>query len=137
MNPDIARQLQALCQAVLLGGALGVVYDGMRVLRRSFLRPAVDWTLDLLFWVLATAALFRFSHHAWDGQIRLYGALFCIMGGAAYFWGISPVFLPPVLLLARIIRRLLGFLSLPGHLAVRVFRRFKKFVKNIFSFLRK
>ena len=137
MSPDIARQLQGLCQAVLLGGAMGLVYDGMRVLRRSFSRAPVDAALDLLFWILATAALFRFSQRAWAGQIRLYGAVFCMLGGAAYFWGVSPLLLPPALLLARIVRKFLGLLSLPARLAARLFKRFEKNAKYIFSFLRK
>ena len=31
MTADIARQLQALCRAVLMGGGLGVLYDLMRI----------------------------------------------------------------------------------------------------------
>ena len=39
MTADIARQLQALCRAVLMGGGLGVLYDLMRIVRRRFPHP--------------------------------------------------------------------------------------------------
>ena len=90
MSTDIALQIQGLCRAVLLGGTLGVVYDLMRIVRRRCPHPILGSVLDFLFWLGATAALFCFSHDAWEGQVRLYGALFCLLGGCAYFWGVSP-----------------------------------------------
>lgn len=33
MTVDVAQQSRALCQALLLGGAMGVTYDLFRVLR--------------------------------------------------------------------------------------------------------
>jgi len=134
MTVDIARQLQGLCQAVLLGGALGVVYDLMRVLRRRVPLPFLGGILDFLFWVAATAALFRFSQSAWDGQIRMYGAVFCFLGGALYFWGVSPVVLGVLSFLADVLTRLLGILTFPGRLVRRLFKRFGKIAKNIFPF---
>lgn len=137
MTVDIARQLQGLCQAVLLGGVLGVVYDLMRVLRRRVPLPFLGGMLDLLFWAAATAALFLFSHRAWDGQIRLYGAVFCFLGGALYFWGVSTLVLGIVTFLADVLIRILGILTLPGRLLGRLFKRFGKIAKNIFPFKEK
>lgn len=134
MSVDIARQMQGLCQAVLLGGALGVMYDVMRVLRRRVPLRGLGGMLDFLFWVAATVALFLFSHEAWDGQIRLYGAVFCFAGGAVYFWGISPLVLGVCFFLADALRRVLGILTLPGRLLGRLFKRFGKNAKNIFPF---
>lgn len=137
MSVDLARQGQAVCQAILLGGALGVVYDLMRVLRRRVPLPGLGSVLDFLFWVLATAALFVFSHEAWDGQIRMYGAVFCFLGGTAYFWGLSPHILRLGFLFADILRFILGILSLPVRLLVRLFKRIAKIIKNIFLFMGK
>jgi len=134
MTVDIARQLQGLCQAMLLGGVLGIVYDMMRVMRRRLPLPFLEGTLDFLFWMIATAALFRFSQTAWDGQIRLYGAVFCLTGGAVYFWGISPLVLRVAFFLTDVFAKLLGILTLPGRVLGRVFKRFGKFAKNIFPF---
>lgn len=134
MSVDIARQLQGLCQAVLLGGALGLVYDGMRVVRRRIRARWLEGMLDFSFWVAATVALFLFSHKAWDGQIRLYGAAFCFVGGAVYFWGVSPLVLRIAFFLADVLERLLGILTFPGRLLGRLFKRFGKIAKNIFPF---
>jgi len=132
MTVDIARQLQGLCQAVLLGGALGVVYDLMRVVRRRIPLPFLGGTLDFLFWVGATAALFLFSRQAWYGQIRMYGALFCMLGGGAYFWGISPAVLKLTFLMADLTAKILGILTLPVRGLARLFKRFEKFAKTSF-----
>lgn len=132
MTVDIARQLQGLCRAVLLGGSLGILYDLMRVIRRRLPLPGVAAVLDLLFWTAATIALFLFSHDAWDGQVRLYGALFCLMGGAAYFCGVSPLILRLLLLLTALAGRVLGILTFPCRSLRRVFKRFGKFAKTSF-----
>ena len=132
MTTDVALQVQSLCRAVLLGGALGVVYDLMRVIRRRCPRPLLGGALDLLFWLGATAALFRFSHDAWNGQVRLYGALFCLLGGCAYFWGISPLVVALGMALAGLLRRFLGILAVPVRVLGRIFKRFGKILKNTF-----
>ena len=132
MTGDIARQLQGLCRAVLLGGSLGILYDLMRVIRRRTRLPGIEYALDLLFWATATIALFLFSHETWNGQIRLYGALFCLLGGTAYFWGISPLLLRLLLLLTALTERLLGILTFPCRSLCRVFKRFGKFAKTSF-----
>ena len=137
MSADLVRQGQAVCQAVLLGGLLGVIYDLMRVLRRRVPLPGLGGALDFLFWVLATSGLFLFSQQAWDGQVRLYGAAFCFLGGTAYFWGLSPHFLRLAFALADILRLFLGILTFPARLLLRLFKRFGKIAKNIFPFKEK
>ena len=137
MSPDVLRQGQAICQALLMGGALGVVYDLMRVVRRRLPLPGLGGVLDFLFWVLATAALFLFSHRAWEGQIRLYGALFCFLGGVAYFWGLSPLILKVGFLLADLLKLIFRILTLPVRVVGALFKRFGKIIKNIFPFKEK
>ena len=132
MTVDIARQLQGLCRAVLLGGALGVLYDLMRIVRRRVPVPLLGAVLDFLFWAAAVTALFLFSHESWNGQIRLYGALFCMLGGAAYFWGISPPVMGFLFLLTDLAARILGILTSPVRILGRVFKRFGKFAKTSF-----
>ena len=131
---DTADELRVLCRALLLGGGLGLVYDLMRVARRRLPLPGVGGVLDFSFWVLATAALFRFSQQAWNGQVRLYGAAFCFLGGTAYFWGMSPLILKTGFLLADILRRILEIFALPVRLLGGLFKRFGKIAKNIFPF---
>ena len=91
MTVSVAQQGRGLCQALLLGGGFGALYDLFRVLRARL--PGVGAALDLLFWLAATAGLFLWSQTAWGGQIRLYGALFCLLGGGVYFAALSPFLL--------------------------------------------
>ena len=48
MHVDIAGQGLIFGQGFLLGAALGLLYDGMRTLRRSIRLPALAFVLDLL-----------------------------------------------------------------------------------------
>ena len=89
MTVDVIQQGRALCQALLLGGAMGVLYDLFRILRVRVRVPLLGPVLDLLFWLAATGALFVWSQSAWGGQVRLYGATFCMVGGALYFWAVK------------------------------------------------
>ena len=54
MSVDLAQQARALCQALLLGGGMGVLYDLFRILRVRVKIPALGPILDLLFWLTAT-----------------------------------------------------------------------------------
>ena len=84
MSTDILQQGQALCEALLLGGAMGIAYDLFRVLRVRIKLPVLGPALDLVFWLGATGALFFWSQKAWGGQVRLYGAIFCLIGGGLF-----------------------------------------------------
>ena len=132
MTVDVAQQSRALCQALLLGGAMGVTYDLFRVLRVRVRVPLLGPLLDLLFWLAATAALFVWSQTAWGGQIRLYGAAFCLVGGGVYFWAVSPWLLRLGYLCADLVEAVLGILTFPLGLAKCFLKKIRKIVKNIF-----
>ncbi|MCI9158246.1 MAG: hypothetical protein HFF55_04515 [Lawsonibacter sp.] len=132
MSVDVVQQGQALCQALLLGGVMGAVYDLFRILRVRVRVPLLGPMLDLLFWLTATAALFLWSQGAWGGRIRLYGAAFCMVGGALYFWAVSPWLLRLGYLGADLAALLLGILTFPLGLAGGLLKKIRKLVKNIF-----
>lgn len=132
MTVDLLQQLRALCQALLLGGAMGVVYDLFRILRVRVKLPLLGPLLDLLFWLTAVAALFVWSQGAWGGQVRLYGAVFCLVGGTLYFWAISPWLLRLGYLGADLMAALLGILTFPLGVAGGILKKIRKIVKNIF-----
>ena len=131
---DTRAELAVLCRAIVLGGGLGLEYDLMRVIRRRVPLPGLGGILDFSFWVLATVSLFLFSQEAWAGRVRLNGAVFCFLGGTAYFWGMSPLILKTGFLLADILRRILEIFALPVRLLGGLFKRFGKIAKNIFPF---
>ena len=129
---SVTQQLRGLCQALLLGGGLGLLYDGMRVFRRCLPLRWIGCAVDLLFWLLAAVGLFAFSHQAWAGQIRLYGAAFCLLGGSVYFWGISPAVMPVFGWIAGCVKGILGILTAPVRLFLKLFKRIGKFLKTSF-----
>ena len=134
---DTRAELAVLCRAIVLGGGLGLVYDLMRVIRRRVPLPGLGGILDFSFWMLATVALFLFSQEAWAGRVRLYGAAFCLLGGTAYFWGLSPVFLSVLLRLTDMLVLILGILFFPARVLGKVLGRIGKNVKKLFSFKKK
>ena len=132
MSGEVARQLQVLCQALLLGGAMGLTYDLLRIVRVRLRLPLVGGALDLLFWLGATGALFLWSQSAWGGEVRLYGALFCMLGGGAYFWLLSPLFLWLGYRAADLTAVILGILTLPLRIFNGVLKKIRKLGKNTF-----
>lgn len=123
MTIDTVQQGQALCQALALGALFGLLYDLFRILRVRVKLPVVGPLLDLVFWLVATGTLFLWSQGAWGGQIRFYGALFCMAGGGVYFWVISPWFLKLGYFMADIVTFLLGILTFPLALGRAVLKK--------------
>ena len=78
-------QVLLILQSVLLGAALGAVYDVLRVCRWRLGRGATA-VCDGLFWLIALAAFFEFNLVFAIGQSRGY-VIAAVCGGAAvYFW---------------------------------------------------
>ena len=84
MTVDTLQQGRALCQALLLGGAMGVVYDLFRILRVRVKLPLLGPALDLLFWLGATGALFLWSQGAGGDRSGC-------TGRPSAWWGAPPI----------------------------------------------
>ena len=106
MHVDIAGQAAVFGLSLLLGAALGLVYDGMRALRRSLKLAWLAFLLDLLFWLGATTALFALTLLWDDGQVRIYHMAAAALGGGLYFLTLSRLVLPVLLWLAGRIQAL-------------------------------
>jgi hypothetical protein len=137
MTVEIAQQAAALGQALLLGGLLGLIYDLFRIARVRVKLPLLGPALDLLFWLMSTCALFLWSQWAWGGEVRLYGAAFCLVGGCLYFWLFSRWFLRLGYLLADFVTFLWEILTFPLWIAGTAAKKIGKFLKNTFLSLRK
>ena len=81
MHVDIAGQAAVFGQALLLGALLGLVYDAMRTLRRTWRSAGLAFALDLLFWLGATAALFLLTLSRDDGRVRIFHMAAVALGG--------------------------------------------------------
>lgn len=127
MSPDVLDQAAIFGQGLLLGAALGLIYDGMRTLRRNWRLPGLAFLLDLLFWVGTAAGLFALTLLRDDGQVRIYHMAAVALGGGLYFLTLSRLVLPALLWLADRFRALFRLLTAPARLAGR---ETKKFLKN-------
>lgn len=87
----LADQTRAFLYAVILGLALGVLYDFMRTLRIVFGAGRIfTGVLDLLFCLAAAASFFALTLVFAQGQVRSYTVGGAVLGGALYFSGVSP-----------------------------------------------
>ena len=89
----VSEQALFLLGAVGLGAAAGLIYDLLRILRVRLPLPLIGGLMDLLFWLVVTAAIFVYSTVAGRGQVRGYLLAGILAGGGLYFWALSRGFL--------------------------------------------
>ena len=135
MTIDTVQQGQALCQALALGALFGLLYDLFRILRVRVKLPVVGPLLDLVFWLVATGTLFLWSQGAWGGQIRFYGALFC-MAGRGILLGDQPLVFEAGLLYGGYRHIPFGNFDLPAGPGEGCFKKIRKTCEKYLSFRR-
>lgn len=87
------RQLLQLLGALVMGFALGALYDLLRPPRRRIGRLCAA-LLDLLFALLAGAATFLYAMGALDGRLGLWELTASALGFLLYMPLLSPLFYP-------------------------------------------
>ncbi|MCI8840181.1 MAG: hypothetical protein HFF24_07620 [Oscillospiraceae bacterium] len=133
MHVDIAGQAAVFGQALLLGALLGLVYDAMRTLRRTWRSAGLAFALDLLFWLGATAALFLLTLSRDDGRVRIFHMAAVALGGGAYFLTLSRLALPALLWAAGLARRIWRLLTAPLRALARWTKKFLENRKKLFQ----
>ena len=88
MEIQITEQLRSFLLAILLGMAVGVVYDLMRAARLR--HPRLTPLLDLGCCLFAAGGLFLFLMRQTDGQLRGY----ILLGAVSYFSAASAALRP-------------------------------------------
>ncbi len=141
MTITIGEQLHSLLGALLLGVAAGLWYDLLRTLRYRCTPGIAVMLLDLLFWVLVTAALFCWSVAAGRGVVQISICAALLVGFLLYFRLFSPLVSP---LLRRLVGRLAALLhwiwapfGFLGHKCAACGKKVVLFCKKLFSFLQK
>ena len=89
------------------GVCAGFVYDLVRVLRRMVPHNSLALQLeDMVYWVLFT--MFAMLVLLWEdnGTFRIFSALAPVIGMILYFGFLSRFFMPPILFVARLIKKL-------------------------------
>ena len=80
MTVSVTDQALFFAGALVMGAAVGLLYDAFRILRVRVRLPLLGGVLDLLFWLVLTGVLFLWSQWAWGGPVRLYGGVFLFLG---------------------------------------------------------
>ncbi len=141
MTVAVWTQAYSLLGALLLGLAVGLWYDVLRNLRYRIPSRIFCGLLDLLFWLVVTAALFLWSVRAGDGVVQLSVCAALFLGGVLYFRFCSAVCFPVLSRLFRLAGKLLRLLLTPlralGCGGKRIGKFFAFFCKKLFSFPRK
>ncbi|MDO5141564.1 MAG: spore cortex biosynthesis protein YabQ [Eubacteriales bacterium] len=84
------EQWLLLLRSVLLGAGIGLLYDGLRALRRQFrCGPLATAGYDAVFWLVLLAGLFEFDLLFAVGQSRAFALAGAAAGAAVYFAGLS------------------------------------------------
>ena len=91
--PGSLAEMPSLLPWLLLGMGLGLLYDLLRPPRWAA-RAAAAALLDLLFAVLAMAAVFLAAMGANEGRLGLWELAAGLLGFLFYLYGLSPAILP-------------------------------------------
>ena len=84
---SVSQQTASFLLSVLLGAALGVVYDCFRVARillPPLAKPKPTFFEDILFWLIYGFCVFCFAASAARGQVRLFMLLGSLLGFTLY-----------------------------------------------------
>lgn len=117
---SLHAQAQLFLLTVLLGGGMGLFYDGLRVFRHA-LRYNAFWVQaeDGLFWLLAVFLVFCVMLHANAGEIRFFTILGLFGGMGLYFLTLSRMVLA---VSDKIISAVKYMLGLFGRIVTTPFR---------------
>jgi spore cortex biosynthesis protein YabQ len=140
MYVDVTRQAQILLDSVLTGVALGIAYDVLRALRRSFGWRWLAFLLDILFWLGVILLLFRMALMGEGGEVRLYLAAAFLVGGGVYLLTLSRLVLPLLLQILELLAKFWRWITIPARktagAAKKVFRKQKKDFQNWWKWYR-
>jgi spore cortex biosynthesis protein YabQ len=134
---SVSNQAAALLGALVMGVAVGLVYDLIRIPRAYIRIPLLGAVLDLLFWLAVTAALFLYAIYAGGGEVRIYMAAALFGGALGYFLLISPWVRRFSGVLAAGAATLGRWIAFPIRKLASAIKKLKEKLKNSFSSYRK
>lgn len=137
MEISVAAQAVSLAGALALGVAVGLLYDLFRILRVRIPWRVMGGFLDLVFWLLVTAALFVYTVAVGDGRVRFFLVAAILGGAVAYFLLLSRWALKLGYLFADLLGLLWRLLTLPVTGLLAICKKIKKIAKNHFHYVRK
>lgn len=135
ISEAVRTQLQLFLTAMLWGAAVGLAYDGLRILRRICGPPRWLYICeDILFWIAEALMIYRLMFQYDSGAIRSYTMFGMITGMALYLWIFGRWLVP---LITRMIKAILKFFKKIFKGILKIFRILLKPFYRIFSFIGK
>ena len=136
MTVSLSDQFYVLSLSLLMGAALGVLYDVFKVLRLVGLNGAVIvFFEDILFFAISTVTVFSFYMQVTDGKFRVYPLIFAGVGFALYFLTLEKI-------VFFVVKKIYGFLTLIfgfvyKKIVLFVFLKLARFAKFVLRPIRK
>ena len=137
MEVTVSSQLAEAGAGLLCGVFAGVLYDLLRVLRRSVKGRAVTFVTGAVVWMAAAFMLFALGLSAGGGRQRLFLQLMAALGAVLYFLTVSPPILAFGAFLAAVVGRILFILAAPLRVLKKSFEKFRRILKKTFSSVKK
>lgn len=107
----LAEQTLFFLQAILLGAALGLLYDGFRITRLAVKTPdGVVFAEDVLFFALCAVSTFLFLMRTIDGQLRFFILLGAGLGALLYSLTLSIAVMRVSEAIIRVVKGILRFI---------------------------
>lgn len=105
MESPVYLQLAQAAAALIMGGAIGLLYDVLKTIRLKTKYKTLAGLIDLLFWLVALISLFALGMTSGGGDIRIFMLVAALCGAVLYMIGPSPAVLEILNFLADLIGR--------------------------------
>ena len=90
MGNELIVEVKVFFLCGLCGIACGIVYDLLRIIRRTLnAGTKATFAFDILFWIICASLTFGMIFYANYGAIRWYEAVGLIIGAVSYFLSVS------------------------------------------------
>lgn len=134
MEIPVSDQIIQAGISLILGMALGFIYDFLRVIRTRLGVKIITLLMDALFWLIAGSGVFLLSMTAGGGELRIFMTLFVFGGGVLYFLTLSRLTLGICNKLADFLYFLFRTLARPFVMVFSFLKKIKNLIKNIFKY---
>lgn len=132
MNVVVSAQAISTVLSFALGSLIGILYDLLRILRRTLHIPAV--ITDILFWFAAALCSFTLGMTFGEGQIRLFMLALIALGASIYFYSLSAIVLRFFSSAINLICFIASCAVKPFLYALLILKKIEKNLKNIFHY---
>ncbi|MBR5783084.1 MAG: spore cortex biosynthesis protein YabQ [Clostridia bacterium] len=145
MNVDTLHQLQTAGGALLVGVIIGMMYEGLRILRHFRSGAVMQFICDFVLIVGAAVVSVQYYRYTSDGQIRWFCVLSQLLGLILYCRLVGRFLFAPICRLSAKIGKLLRWMVFPFVWVMRLLGKTlnlavkfaEKKLKKCFIFIKK